>query len=88
MLAEVNIDGLQKEDYLLGVRYWAQHFSFRPREVYIYIGKHKTQPLAYFKSRETNAVIWRKISDLGQYGFKPFLLDFKKINEATDNAYL
>jgi hypothetical protein len=72
---------IQPARYLYGVRIWAQwYFSRVPRfELFYYLGKDVEKDLYFFKSRTEKTQIMKTLDQIGNGGFRPFLLDTKRI---------
>lgn len=78
---------IKREEYLLGIKYWAQWYFHRvPQfELFRYIGVDKNVGIYYFQSVKTRSIVGKGFYQLNMNGFKPFLLDFKRITE-TEHA--
>lgn len=74
----------ERGTYLMGIKYWAQWYSFaiRPQyEVFLYYGRDKDKGVYYFKARKQYMFITKGFNQLDAFGFKPFVLDFKDIQK-------
>lgn len=73
--------------FLLGVRHWRQVFRLGPPyfEVFRYIGSFPDHNLHAFRSVVNPAcVINKRTDELNTNGFAPFLMDFKRMDDALD----
>jgi hypothetical protein len=81
------IYNIQPGKALLGIRVWVQWYAKRkPRfELFEYIGwyhdKVDDKKYFYFRSKTEGSIIRKSFADLNKNGFKPFLLNLKKIRE-------
>jgi hypothetical protein len=87
---------IKREDFLFGIRHWVQFYAHRvPRmEVFRYVGVDKNLGIYYFQSVTHKTIIGRNFYQLNMNGFRPFLLDIKRIQEemnktkGINNAYV
>jgi hypothetical protein len=76
---------IKKEDFLLGVRTWVQHYNHGGFELFTYIGKSEGG-VYFFQSRTQGTIIAKTVYQLNQFGFGPFVIDTERIEDAMEST--
>lgn len=73
---------MMREDFLAGVRFWAEVAPNKTVRVYRYVGKHYVDYVYYFEPvKSRGPLISKHITQLNSENFRPFLLDTARIRE-------
>lgn len=68
-------------DFLYGVRWWAQHYPMytRPFDACCYFGSSPDSRVHFFRVKNSKAILTKTASEMFSPFFKPLLIDYQRV---------